>query len=588
VKQFLITVAGVLVGLILFVIIVPMVLIGALTSAASKHDGASLGAQVLSLDLRVNRSDTPPTSPFAFDGNSIVEIVRKLNAAQKDGKIKGVYIRANTAGVAGAHAEELRSALQDLRKSGKYVIASIQNDGVRMSLAGYATIAGADEIWLHGAGEFAPMGMVAERTFFGDTLRRFKVAAQFEAREEYKTGPNEFTETGFTGPDRVATNALLNGVFDHLITLVAEDRKAKGFSVESTRKAIEGTPYTAEQALALKLVDKIGTPEEAQQAALERAGGTDKAELVEIEQYTPKPRSGPTIAILSGEGVIVTGAPEGASFNNDAVMNGDEISQALLDAAQEKDVKAIVFRVSSPGGSAVASDQIWRAVETAQAKGKKVVVSMGAVAASGGYYVSAGADEIVAWPTTITGSIGVYGGKFVLGDAARHYLSARTDSIQTGSPVANAFTASRPFTNAERAMFATFIDRTYQDFMGVVAKGRGLTPEQVREVARGRVWTGAAAKDVKLVNTMGGINVAIDRAKALAGISANSSVTLKLYPERKNPIQALQEMFGASADNARATAALRALLADPRTEAAVRRAMTDRGAARAETSIDIY
>jgi protease IV len=185
----------------------------------------------------------------------------------------------------------------------------------------------------------------------------------------------------------------------------------------------------------------------------------------------------------------------------------------LLDASEDEDVAAIVFRVTSPGGSVVASDQILAALRTARERGKKVVVSMGDVAASGGYYVAAEADEIIASPSTITGSIGVVGGKLILGPAFEHYLSSNTETVTVGSPMVEMFTTERAFNQAERAAFAGFIDRAYQDFIGLVAEGRDLSREQVREVARGRVWTGQQALERRLVDRLGGFHVAVARAR---------------------------------------------------------------------------
>jgi protease-4 len=431
------------------------------------------------------------------------------------------------------------------------------------------------------------MGITAEETFFADTLKRFRVTAQFQTREEYKTAADNLTRAGFTPANRESTTSLLTGIYDRFVTAIAESRKAQGLTPELVRAAIEATPYSGEEALSRKLVDKLGRPEDAELAAIERAGGDDTAGIVELDDYTPKPASGPVIALVTGEGAIVSGPVEHSPFGDEQAMNGDVIAEALLDAANDKDVKAIVFRVSSPGGSVVGSDQIWHAVETAQKRGKKVVVSMGAYAASGGYYVSAGADEIVAWPTTITGSIGVVGGKIVLGPAMEHYLSAHTETVQVGSPTANFFTSSRAFTNAENAAFGAFIDRAYTDFIGLVAEGRGLTPAQVREVAKGRVWTGAQAQERKLVNSLGGLNVAIDRAKALAGIKSETAVQLRVFPEQQSPFEALEELFGVSAQNARAAAVLAGVLGDERVSGALREVLSEPVAARAETRVNV-
>lgn len=576
-KQFLITLAGVLVGLILFLVIAPIVIIGQITTAVRDmgDQGPTKDAVVLTLDLRSDVTDQPNPSPFAaFGGGGVntLDIVRKLDAAAKDKRVKGIYIRAASGGMAPASAEEIRDAIATFRKSGKFAIAHIQNEGPRQSIAGFATVAGVDELWLQAAGEFMPMGLVAEETFLADTLANFKLVAQFETREEYKTAANTLTQRGFTPADRESTEGLLGSIYDTFVKTIAADRK---MTPEQAKAIIESTPFTADDAVAKKFIDKLGRPEEAEEAALARAGGEKAAEFMDLSRYAAKSESGgsgPAIAIVSGEGAIVTdGGGDDSPFSSEAAMVGDQVAKNILDAANDPDVKAIVFRVSSPGGSVVASDQIWHAVETAQKKGKKVVVSMGAYAASGGYYVSAGADDIVAWPSTITGSIGVVGGKIVIGGASQFYLKTRTETIQFGSPLANMWTADRGFNPAERAAIATYIQRAYDGFLERVKDGRGFASiEETRAVAKGRVWTGAQALDLKLVNRFGGLNVAIARARELAGIKADADVRIVNYPERKSPFEALQSIFGASENTVRTMALLSAVMNDQQVNALLR------------------
>lgn len=576
-KQFLITVAGVLVGLILFLIIAPMVIIGQISGAmrdATAGAAPQKDAVVLTIDMRGGMADQPDPSPFAaFGGGELntVDLVRKLDAAAKDDKVKGVYIRAATSGLAPATAEEFRDALANFRKAGKFAIAHIQNEGPRQSIAGFAAVAGVDELWLQEASEFMPMGVVIEETFLADTLANFKLLAQFETREEYKTAANTLTERGFTAADREATEVLYGGLYTALVNAIAADRKIEPAQMKAW---VEATPFTAQDALARKLIDKLGRPEDAEEAALARAGGAKAAELFAIEEYRlpPSTGSGPAIALINGEGPIVTGGgDEGSPFGGDRMMMGDDLARAILDAANNEDVKAIVFRVSSGGGSAIASDQIGAAVEQAQKKGKKVVVSMGQVAASGGYWVSAGADEIIALPSTITGSIGVVGGKIVIGEATRSYLKTRTETIQFGSPAANMYTSDRVFTNEERALISQYIQRIYDSFLTLVKDGRGFaTLEEVRAIAKGRVWTGQQAVERKLVNRTGGLMTAIARAKELAGIPEADAVRIITYPEVQSPLEAFRSLFGASSESARAMALLSAALSDEQVEAVLR------------------
>jgi protease IV len=579
VKQFLITVAGVLVGLILFLVVAPIVLVSSLANSARDAQKPA-GEVVLTLDLREGMGDQPSQAPLAGFGGanlSTIEVVRKLSAASGDKAVKGLLIRANTTGMAPAQSEEIRGAIADLRKAGKFVIAHVQNDTLETSISGYAATAGADEVWLHETGGMMPMGIASEGLFLGGFFQKYKMQPQFEQREEFKNAVNGYTERGYTKAHREATTAMIGSIYDTFIASIAADRK---LTPEAVKAAIEATPYTGKKAIELKLADKLGRPEDAEAAALEKAG--KGAELLELSDYKPAKKDGPVIALIGGEGAIMTGPGNDDPFSSESVMSSDEIAAAFKDAVADDDVKAIVFRVSSPGGSPVASDQILHAVEQAKAKGKPVVVSMGEYAASGGYYVSAGADAIVALPTTLTGSIGIFGGKIVIRDALDSYLAISPDEIKVGSPYTNMFTAARPFSNAERTAFAAMIDEGYADFKGKVAAGRKMPIEKVNEIAKGRVWTGAQAKANGLVDELGGLNVAIARAKALAAIKADH-VQLRLYPERKSPIEEVRELLGVSGEAARAAIVLGKVMGDERVSRALDATLRQDARIRAES-----
>lgn len=577
-KQFLITVGGVLVGLFLFLFLGPLVLVMMLGTMAAPP--AQPNQMVLALDLREPMTDQRPSNAFAaFSGEeSLLDVLGKIEAARTDNRVKGIYIRANTAGMAAAQAEELRAALAAFRESGKFVIAHLQTDGVRMSMPGYMAVADADEVWLQEQSEFMPMGMSAEVTFFAGTLQRYHMQAQFEHREDYKTAAASLTDRSFTPAHRESMLSLMNGMYDNMLANIAADREITPAAV---RAAVEATPFTAARAVELRLVDQIGRPEEAERAALGRVANS---EIVEINEYRPPTHAGGrVIAVVQGEGAIVSGPEEDGLFAEDSAMNSDRIARALLDASEDNDVAAIVFRVSSPGGSVVASDQILAALRTAQERGKKVVVSMGEVAASGGYYVSAYADEIVASPSTITGSIGVVGGKLIIGPAMEHYLSSNTETITVGSPMVEMFTAERPFNQAERAAFAGFIDRAYASFIALVADGREMSAEQVRGVAGGRVWTGQQALERGLVDRLGGFSVAVARARELAGIDADARVQLRFYPAQDDPFHSLSKLFGASSSSVEGLVRLNAALSDPRVRDALSVMREDDANVRAET-----
>lgn len=554
-KQFLITVAGVLVGLVLFVIVVPFALISAIGSSTKKVEPSEI---VLTLDMREPIADQSPSTPFNFGSEaSTVAIVRKLHEAAGDKKVKGLVLRASSAGLAPAQAEEIRNAIADFRKSGKFTLAHLQNDALQTSITGYAAVAGVEELWLQETGDFMPMGLASQTTFLGGAFEKFHVIPQFEQRSQFKNAVNVYTEKGYTPAHKEATESLLNGLFDAFVGTISTDR---GLSIEDARRVISGTPYTAKKAVELKLADKLGRPEDMERAAIARAGKS--AKMTDLMAYGGDgDDSGPVIALVSAEGDIVSGPPQPALFGSEGI-NSDAVSEALLQAAEDEDVKAIVFRVSSPGGSAVASDQIAHAVAYAREKGKPVVVSMGQYAASGGYYISAGADTIVALPTTITGSIGIFGGKLVLGEAMERYAGLTSGTISVGSDLINMGSPDRPFTNAERQAFASWIDRGYDDFKGKVAAGRKLTVEQVEAIAKGRVWTGTQAKERGLVDELGGLDVAVNRAKALAGLKADAKIDLRTFPGERSPVEQLQELFGASSQAAQGAILLGAIAGD--------------------------
>jgi protease IV len=554
-KQFFLTIAGVFAGLLLFFIFIPIMLIA---SAVGSSAPATPANSVLSIDLRETLTDVPANTPFAAftAGSSVTGLVRKLEAAETDGNIKGIFIRASEMGMAPAHAEEIRQALIDFKASGKFVIAHAQGFE-SPTLSTFVAVSAADELWQQGGTNFSATGLVAETMFLGGVFQKFGITPEFEQFYEYKNAVDTYTKTDYTAAHRESTTAMIGSIYNAFVGAAAYDRK---IPVESVKAALDRAPLTAAQALAVKLVDKIGQPEEAMDAALERAGGIKKAKLVDFGSYAPAPKSGPVIALIGGEGAIVTGPSGTDPFANESDMNSDAFAKAIRDATDDDSVKAIVFRVSSPGGSPTASDQIWAAIERAKAAKKPVVVSMGAYAASGGYYVSTGADAIVAMPSTITGSIGVFGGKFVINEALNRYAGANISEISVGGPNASLYSPASRFTNEQRVAFNASMQRVYDDFTGKVAVGRRLPITRVQEIAKGRVWTGNQAKDLGLVDQIGGLRTAIGKAKTLAKIEARDSVTIKSFPEVSDPLTALGQSLGASAEGARTTARAAAVI----------------------------
>jgi protease-4 len=335
------------------------------------------------------------------------------------------------------------------------------------------------------------------------------------------------------------------------------------------RRTLEAGPYLADQALALHLIDRVGQPRDAEVALLRRAGAG--AEAMDFDDYahghSRDGGAGPTIAVIEGEGAIMTGEDEGRNpFGGGSNIYSDKLADAFYDAAKSKDVKAVVFRLNSPGGSDTASEQILAGVRAAKAAGKPVVVSMGTYGASGGYWVSSEASAIVAEPTTLTGSIGVFGGKFAFGPAlARFGVDLR--QLGVGSSYAGAFGQSREFTPQERAAFSHWMDEIYGEFTARVARGRRLPLQRVQQIARGHVWTGAQARELGLVDEVGGFYEAVAKAQALAGVSGEPHLRTMTPPA--SPIEAVRKLLGIEATSAQTLAAAAWVLGDPRAQSLI-------------------
>lgn len=563
-RTFLLTFLGGLAALIVFFVLIPLVLI---MSFLPSGEPPRAHSAVLELDLRNASPDQPASDPIsaAFSDTSFVEVLLRLNAAANDPDIKGVFVRAAEMDMGSSRAEELRAAFLRLRAKDKFVIAHTQGF-LASGPSAYRAISAANEIWMQPGTSFETPGIQFETMFLGGALEKLKVDPEIEAFYEYKNAPDTFKRETYSEPHARAMTELATSVWRHSITDIAADRK---MDAATLRTVLEASPYSAERALALKLVDKLGYPEEAAAEARRRANG----DLLEIGHYYPRlPRGKAVIAIVGGEGDIVTGrgGPTDLGSIGTPMFASDRVAAELDQIAQDKDINAVVFRVDSGGGSATASDQIWSAVKRVQASGKKVVVSMGSMAASGGYYVAASADSIVANRSTITGSIGVFGGKMAIGDALRNF-GINPASVGVGGPFAGAYSANK-FTPEQRTKLLEGLQATYDRFTGLVADGRKLPLQKVQEIARGRVWSGEDALANGLVNKTGDLITAIDEARALAGFKPEDGVDVRLNAINVTPFQLLtglmtQAKAGGGSADARLAAALTSALGPARTQA---------------------
>jgi protease-4 len=562
-KQFLLTMAGVFAGLVLFFVGVPLLVLSLLAAAA--RPAPTPGVAVLSLDLRKGLTDQDSGNPLtAFSGKSlsVMSVTAALRRAESDDHVKALFVRLPEGGMAPAAADELRLAFKRFEAAGKPVIAHSQGlypSGVITST--YMLGASSSELWMQPGAPFQAVGLASQDLFFKRFFDKYGVKAEFEQRYEYKNAVNGYLYDDYTPAHRQSELSWMGSIYQSAVNAAAADRKT---SPQALRAALEAGPYDAGQARAKGLVDRLGQVQEAETAALAKAG--EGAKLEEMEDYVSAGKTvdglgRPTVAVVNAEGDIMTG-PGGAGFGSDNI-NSDDVSNALYAAAKDKAVKAIVFRVSSPGGSDTASEQILAAVRAARAQ-KPIVVSMGTYGASGGYWISSAASAIVAEPTTLTGSIGVFGGKFVLGEALSRF-GVDMRQISVGGDYAGAEGPQAGFTPSQRAAFAAAIDRVYEGFITRVAAGRHLDPARVREIARGRVWTGAQAKALGLVDELGDFYQAVDRAKRLAGLSGQT-VRLKVFVARKSPFEALARALGVDSAQLRVFGAAAAVLSDPRAQ----------------------
>jgi protease-4 len=492
------------------------------------------GPLVLELDLTESLAQGTPTDPIsAFVQRRqarLKDVLDGLRRAAEDERVHSVVAKIGSARMGFAHAQELRDAVLAFRRSGKPAIAWAESFGEwSPGLVPYYLATAFDEIWLLPIGDVTFNGVTMGAPFVRGALDQLGVEPQLGQRHEYKSAADLFLRSSFSDAHREAVQQVATSVFDQVVAAVAESRSLPDPRV---RELADQAPIGADDALAAGLVDRVGYRDELYASVRARAG--DDAKLLYLARYThsglPTPprvvRRPRTVALIWGLGGIGTG--KSARRPDGQRMGSDTISAAFRAAVADKRVEAIVFRVDSPGGSAVASDVVWREVKQARAAGKPVVVSMGDVAGSGGYYVAMGADAIVAEPATITGSIGVLAGKVVT-DGLLNRLGITYDSVALGG-LARMFSSRQSYSPAELDALDRWLDRIYETFVGKVAAGRGMTRDAVHAVAKGRIWTGADARDRGLVDELGGLDRAIELARQRAGIPGGADVDVVSYP----------------------------------------------------------
>jgi protease-4 len=535
-------------GILGALIIVAFLGIAVLWAALRKGEPTIRDNSVLTLRVAGSLPDYSPDDPFKryFGGpdQSLTGLVMQFKKAKVDKRIKAILLDVNTSGVGWGKAEEIRDAITDFRTSGKPVYAYIEF-GLNKE---YYIATACDKIIVPPPGELFINGLAADVMFFRGSLDKLGIYPDIYQIGEYKTAGNMFTQKKMTDPHRKYIDEMLNDLYDRYVNAIAQTRKK---TPDEVKALIDNAPYNADQAKAAGLIDEAMYRDEVEKQFKKLLGYKDTDSFVAIrgsEYRDVSPESlglnkGERIAVIYASGEIGSGSSEN-SPSGDQSIGSDTVAKALNDAAADKTIKAVVLRVDSPGGSGLASDIIWRAVETTNQK-KPVVVSMSDVAASGGYYISASAAKIVAQPSTITGSIGVLAGKPVM-RGFYDWLGISNEYVLRGKN-AGMFRETEKFSDDERAKFEEWIKTTYyRDFVPKVAKGRNRDAQYIDSVAQGRVWTGQQAKDRGLVDEFGGLDKAIEVAKQLAKIPADKGVERVILPY---PTTFLQELLSGGGEN---------------------------------------
>ncbi|HEX4304036.1 MAG TPA: signal peptide peptidase SppA [Rhizomicrobium sp.] len=524
---------------------------------------------VLALDLRGPLADSSNLD-FNFTSGpvTVMDIVLALDAAERDSRVKGVSLRIGSANLSIAQAEEIGAAIRKFRASGKFVIAHSQGF-VASGLGDYLTVADANEIWMQPKSPFTAAGEGGGAFFLRGLLDKLQAKPEIVKRADFKSAADQYMEKNMTPADRLQLTRLMQSWYDAATSGAAAARHMTQARIAA---AFEASPQFTENAQAAGLIDKIGFDDDAQNAALGRAGDGAKmvamAQFVRVAKQEAEYASGPQIALIQASGEINDGpSGSGGLLGGGESIGGDTLSKAIRAAAADKDIKAIVLRVDSPGGSVSASDQILDAVRKAQKAGKPVVVSMGGVAASGGYYISLSANRIVAEPGTITGSIGVLTGKVSI-DRTLALAGIGIDTVGVGR---NALYNSefQPYTPDQLAALNREADMIYADFTQKVAAGRKLPLAKVLDIAKGRVWSGADARGNGLVDQLGGFWTAADTARQLAGIAPGDRVSFRIFPRQKGFFEAVGDLFGDSSAGVRAAQGLVTLMNAPPVRALV-------------------
>ena len=538
----------IILGILGALFLVAIIGIAILWAALRRGEPTIRDNSVLTLRITGELPDYSPDDPFKrfFGGpdQSLTGLIMQFKKAKVDKRIKAIMLDINMSGVGWGKAEEIRDAITDFRSTGKPIYAYLEF-GLNKE---YYIATACDKIIVPPPGDLFINGLAADVMFFRGSLDKLGIYPDIYQIGKYKSVGDTFTQKKMTDAHREYINSLLDDLFNRWVNAIAQARHK---TPDEVRALIDNAPYNASKAKEAGLIDDSVYKDEVEKQLKKLLGYKDTDSFVAVRGVDYRDVSPESLGLNKGERIAVIYATgdigSGSSQNSpsgEQSIGSDTVAKALTDAAADKSIKAVVLRVNSPGGSGLASDIIWHAVEAANQK-KPVVVSMSDVAASGGYYISASASKIIAQPSTITGSIGVVAGKPVV-RGFYDWLGISNEYVLRGK-TAGMFRETEKFSDEERAKFEDWIKTTYyQDFVPKVAKGRKKDPQFVDSVGQGRVWTGAQAKERGLVDEFGGLDKAIEVAKQLAKIPSDKGVERVILPY---PTTILEQLLSGEGEN---------------------------------------
>ena len=514
---------------------------------------------ILEVDLERRLLEYLPQDPvaqallLAEKPLTLRDVTDALHRAAGDDRVVGLVAKVGAAPMGLATIQEIRDAVTDFIAAGKFAVAFSESFGEFGPGTGAYYLASAfEEIYLQPSGDLGLTGLAYESPFVRGTLDKLRVEPRFFQREEYKNFADMFLRREFSKAHREAMETLMQSQFDQIVAGIGRHRD---MSPATLTDLFDRAPFSAADALRHGLVDSLLYRDEVYSKVSSRDADADFLFLKKYLGRAGRPhQSGPAIALIYGVGPVHRGKTEFDPLGESSSMGSSTIAAAFRDAVRDDAVQAILFRVNSPGGSYVASDIIWREVSNASAAGKPVVVSMGDVAASGGYLVSVAADRIVAQPGTITGSIGVVAWKLLTRRFWKDHTGVTWDAVQTSSN-ARIWSGLEDYSSPQRAKLDSALDRIYAEFTDKVAQGRHMELDTVLPVAKGRIWTGEDAMARGLADTVGGYELALRLARREAGLDEDAPVTVTVFPREKDPIEAiLDEFLDQGPDNSDASA----------------------------------